>query len=470
MMGLCTKAQGAVLALCILALTHSSVAFQPSTLSAPGLGLRSHGAVCGARRLPCVVRAPRAARVETKAQMELAAAAPAVQGLISTATSLSGLAVLGGVIAFHEAGHFLAARAQGIIVQDFSIGFGPKILQYKDKEGINYSLRLLPLGGYVSFPEAIPEEEEEEGREGTAKSKEEPQLDESGEPEKVYAIDDPNLLQNRPVGQRAIVISAGVIFNMILSFFAILVTVSNGGVLEPELLPGVQVPALVDTNGAGARYGIKGGDIILKVDGKVFPAEEKSTQNLVNEIKRSGGKTLHFEIQRQGKPVELDVTPDKTRSGDGVMGVKLAANVKKVTAKKPANPVEAVSLSVREFGRIFSQTLGGLVKLFGNLGTYAGSVSGPVGVMQMGAEAGQQGALLTFAALISINLGIMNALPLPALDGGQLMFLAVEAVQGKPLDQRVVRGINGTALSVLIVLSLALLIGDLEKLIPLSLR
>lgn len=84
----------------------------------------------------------------------------------------------------------------------------------------------------------------------------------------------------------------------------------------------------------------------------------------------------------------------------------------------------------------------------------------------MGAEAGQQGALLTFAALISINLGIMNALPLPALDGGQLLFLAVEAVQGKPLNQRIVRTINGTALSVLLVLSLALLLGDIEKLIP----
>lgn len=395
------------------------------------------------------------------------AIAPAIQSLTNAATSLSGVATLGGVIAFHEAGHFLAARSQGITVQDFSIGFGPKILSYEDKDGINYSLRLLPLGGYVSFPEALTEEDKAEWSEEDRKDIEEKYA--NGEL-KEYSLDDPNLLQNRPVGQRALVISAGVIFNMILSFGAILAIVTTGGVLEPSLKPGVAVPQIVNSEGAGARFGFKSGDIVVKVDGVTLSADEKETSQLVQKIKSSGGKVIHFDVQRGSQMVQLDVTPDKTSKGDGIIGVKLAANIEKVVAKKPANPVEAISMTSKEFSRIFTQTVNGLARIVTNLGSSAGSLAGPVGVMQMGAEASQQGALLTFAALISINLGIMNALPLPALDGGQMVFLAYEALAGKAVDQKIVRGVNGAAISLLIAVSLGLLLSDVEKLIPASFR
>jgi len=390
-----------------------------------------------------------------------------IQGLGSGLGSISGVLVLGGVIAFHEAGHFLAARVQGITVQDFSIGFGPKVVQFEDKEGISYSLRALPLGGFVSFPEALTDEEKAD--------MDEEDLEDLAEMEKregyiAYDINDPNLLQNRPVAQRALVLSAGVIFNMILSFGAILITVVSGGVMEPILKPGVQVPAIVAPDGAGARYGMKAGDVVLGVNGVPLTADAGATSDLVQSIKSSGGKTIHFDILRTGEKMALDVTPDKTRGGDGIIGVKLTPYVEKVSAVMPQNPIDALVITSKEFVRIFGQTLTGFGKILSNMGSAAGSMAGPVGVMQMGAEAGQQGALLTFAALISINLGIMNALPLPALDGGQMVFLAVEAATGKAVEPRTMRRINGVAISVLLAISLGLLFTDIEKLVPLSWR
>uniref|UniRef100_A0A6T8ITU7 PDZ domain-containing protein n=1 Tax=Hemiselmis andersenii TaxID=464988 RepID=A0A6T8ITU7_HEMAN len=395
------------------------------------------------------------------------ALSPALQGISSGVGSLAGILVLGGVIAFHELGHFSAARIQGITVQDFSIGFGPKVLQFQDKEGISYSLRLLPLGGFVSFPEAMSDEEkaemDEEDRKDMAEAVEKGEYVD-------YDINDPDLLQNRPVAQRAFVLSAGVIFNMILSFGAILLTVTSGGVMEPILKPGVAVPAIVSPQGAGARYGLEAGDIVVAVNGEQLTEDASETSRLVSTIKKSAGKELNFDIVRNGEVYEVSVVPDKTKGGDGIIGVKLTSNIEKVTAVVPSNPIDALALTSKEFVRIFTETLTGFGKIVSNLGQYAGSMAGPVGVMQMGAEAGQQGALLTFAALISINLGIMNALPLPALDGGQMLFLIYEAAAGKPLERKTMSRINGTALTVLLGLSLLLLVGDVEKLIPLQWR
>jgi len=397
----------------------------------------------------------------------LPALSPALQGVSSGIGSLSGILVLGGVIAFHELGHFSAARVQGITVQDFSIGFGPKILQFQDAQNISYSLRLLPLGGFVSFPEAMSDEERSEMDEEDRKEMEEAVA--KGEYVD-YDFNDPNLLQNRPVAQRALVLSAGVIFNMILSFGAILATVTSGGVMEPLLKPGVAVPAIVSPQGAGARYGLEAGDVVVAVNGEKLTADASETGRLVKTIKTSAGKELHLDILRKGKAYELDVVPDKTRGGDGIIGVKLTSNIEKITAVVPSNPVDALALTSKEFGRIFTETLTGFARIISNLNQYAGSMAGPVGVMQMGAEAGQQGALLTFAALISVNLGIMNALPLPALDGGQMLFLVYEAATGKPVERKTMSRINGTALTVLLGLSLLLLVGDVEKLIPLQWR
>jgi len=186
-----------------------------------------------------------------------------ISTLASGATSLSGAAVLCGVIAFHEMGHFLAAKVQGIRINDFSIGFGPKLLGWTDKEGITYSFRLFPLGGYVSFPEGL--EEDEETPEGAEKIASGSKSGTDEQKEKVYSFDDPDLIQNRPAAQRALVISAGVIFNMILSYTAIFGSVNMMGISTPVIMPGVAVPGIADPNGAAARYGLAVGYFYIYV-------------------------------------------------------------------------------------------------------------------------------------------------------------------------------------------------------------
>jgi len=287
----------------------------------------------------------------------------------------------------------------------------------------------------------------------------------------VYSFDDPDLIQNRPALQRALVISAGVIFNMILSWSAIFASVSTIGITTPVVMPGVAVPGIADPNGAAARYGLNAGDVIMQVEGKDVLMGDDATRMVVQAVKDSKGRTLHFMVQRAGSEPddeleEVDVVPDKSIDGNGVIGVRLATNIASFETEKPSGPLEAVALTNREFGRLFSSTAAGFVKLFSNLGQNAGNLAGPVGVMQMGAEAQKQGALLSFAALISLNLGLMNAIPLPALDGGQLLLIMVEAARGKPLNAEVTRNVNGVFLTLLLCVSLSLLVGDIERLIP----
>jgi membrane-associated protease RseP (regulator of RpoE activity) len=265
-----------------------------------------------------------------KAQADVAANFAA--SVASGASSLSGAAVLCGVIAFHELGHFLAAKVQGIRINDFSIGFGPKLVGFEDRDGVTYSFRLFPLGGYVSFPEGI-EVEEGAAEEGKAAAAEEGEKD-----EKVYDYDDPDLIQNRPALQRALVISAGVIFNMILSYSAIFASVTTIGISTPVVYPGVAIPGIADPNGAAARSGLQPGDVIVQIDGKDLLPGDNSVREVVQTVKDSKGRTLHFMVQRAGAEPDdeleaVDVVPDKSIDGNGVIGVRLATNIASIKVR-----------------------------------------------------------------------------------------------------------------------------------------
>jgi hypothetical protein len=203
------------------------------------------------------------------------AQADLVGSIVSGASSLSGAVVLCGVIAFHELGHFLAAKVQGIRISDFSIGFGPKVFGFKDADGITYNFRLFPLGGFVSFPEGI---EDEEGKEGEQKKDKSSGTEPVEDDDTKYNFDDPDLIQNRPALQRALVISAGVIFNMILSYSAIFISVVTIGLSTPVISPGVAVPGIADPKGAAARAGLVQGDVIMQVNGKDVLSGDDATR------------------------------------------------------------------------------------------------------------------------------------------------------------------------------------------------
>ena len=352
---------------------------------------------------------------------------------------LAAIAVLAILIVVHELGHFMAARLQGIHVNRFSIGFGPILWKYQGPE-TEYAIRGFPLGGYVGFPD--------------------------DDPDSNIPPEDPNLLRNRPILDRAIVISAGVIANLVFAYFLLVGQVGTVGVKQFNYQPGVLVPEVVpEASSAAVQAGIKAGDIILAVDGQVLGAEQKAMPDLMKAIQNHPEEPLGLQVQRNGETLNLTVTPQADENGKGRIGVQLAPNGE-VVRYRAQNIVEAFGAGAEEFQRIAVLTAQGFWQLIKNFSETADQVSGPVAIVAIGADIARSDAtnLFQFAALISINLAIINILPLPALDGGQLAFLLIEGLRGKPLPTHIQDGVMQTGLMLLLGLGIFLIIRDTAKL------
>lgn len=356
---------------------------------------------------------------------------------------LAAIAVLAVLIVVHELGHFIAARSQGIHVNRFSLGFGPILFKYQGTE-TEYAVRAIPLGGFVGFPD--------------------------DDPDSKIPPNDPNLLRNRPVLDRAIVISAGVIANLIFAYFLLVGQVAVVGVPQlnaqgiPEFnyQPGVVVPQVAsEVSSAAVKAGIEPGDIVLSVDGKQLGASEEALLSLMKEIQEHPNQPLPLIIQRDDQTLNLSVTPEPGPDGKGRIGVQLGSN-RTLVRRRAANLVEAFQTGAVEFQRILVLTGQGFLQLVSNFSQTANQVAGPVKIVEIGANIAQSdaGSLFQFAALISINLAIINTLPLPALDGGQLAFLLIEGLRGKPLPTNIQDGIMQTGLMVLLGLGIFLIVRD----------
>lgn len=393
-------------------------------------------------------KSPRSRNCKISAVLPHFSSIPAnVVSSLSHAASISvGLAILGAVILIHECGHYFAARWQSIKVANFSIGFGPKIFSFTLK-GVEteFTFRMLPFGGFVAFPEHT-QTEEETGAE--------------------IVSDDPDLLQNRPLLDRAIVISAGIVANIVLAWAALFASVSTIGLQQYNLSPGVLISAIVDNSGAGAAAGIRSGDVILSVDNEKVPLTLTAAGDVAAKIRSSGGREMSFHLQRDSREIDLKVKPKCcSPTGDAAMGIQLVPNAN-VVRVRPSSPVDAIVSTNRELLRMSSQTIIGLRSIVTNFRQTSSNLSGPVGVVAMGASlaTNQQAALLSFCALISLNLAVINALPFPALDGGQMLFLFIEGIRGSPVSSRIQETVNRTALLMFLAFSGVLLLNDLEKL------
>ncbi|BAZ45269.1 membrane-associated zinc metalloprotease [Chondrocystis sp. NIES-4102] len=348
---------------------------------------------------------------------------------------LAAISVVLLLIVVHEFGHFAAARLQKIRVNRFSIGFGPTLLKYQGSE-TEYAIRAIPLGGYVGFPD--------------------------DDPESNIPLDDPNLLRNRPVLDRAIVISAGVIANLIFAYFLLVGQATTIGFQDIHYKSGVVVPQLLSTEeSAAAKAGVKAGDIILKIDNLELDDSGKALENLRNTIQQSPNQTLELTIQRDAETVVLNVKPDIGQDGKGKIGVMLAPNGD-IIRRHPSNVIEALTAGANEFQRIVQLTVQGFWQLISNFQENAQQVAGPVAIVAVGAELARNDLsnMFQFGALISINLAVINILPLPALDGGQLAFLTVEGVTGKPLPSKIQDGIMQTGLVLLLSLGVFIIVRD----------
>ncbi|KAK4745328.1 hypothetical protein SAY87_011640 [Trapa incisa] len=348
---------------------------------------------------------------------------------------LEAAGVLTAIIIVHESGHFLAAYLQGIHVSKFAIGFGPILAKF-NANNVEYSLRAFPLGGFVGFPDNDPDSD--------------------------IPVDDENLLKNRPVLDRVLVVSAGVIANIVFAYIIIFVQVLSVGLPVQEAFPGVLVPE-VRALSAASRDGLLPGDIILSVNGAQLSQQgPAAVSDLVDIIKKSPRKNVLLRVLRGDKNFEISVTPDENFDGTGRIGVQLSPNVK-ILKVIPKNLLEAWNYAGREFSGLTYNVLDGLKQTFMNFSQQASKVSGPVAIIAVGAEVARSNTdgLYQFAAILNLNLAVINLLPLPALDGGTLALILLEAARGgRKLPLEIEQRIMSSGIMFVIILGLFLIVRD----------
>lgn len=310
-------------------------------------------------------------------------------------TLISTIVVFGLLVLIHELGHFVMAKKTGMLVREFAIGFGPKLISRKVGETV-YSIRCVPLGGFNDIAGMDPGD------------------DEAGE----------RSYYRKPILHRMAVIVAGAAMNLILPLFLFWGIIYFTGIYAPSSEP-VLGEVMADT--PASRAGLKNGDRILSMDGQ----EITSWQDFSTLIKDGDGHSYRVVFERAGERQETTLTPEyNERAQRALVGVRGDVIVEQVGA------VKAFSLAVRRNVLIIGRMISGLGEIIS--GEAAGDVSGPIGVVQMTGEMAHAGMLplINFTALLSLNLGIVNLLPIPALDGGHIVVLLLEAFRGKPLGEK----------------------------------
>jgi regulator of sigma E protease len=311
--------------------------------------------------------------------------------------------VLGVLILFHEYGHFSVARLCGVGVQTFSLGFGPKLWTKKVGE-TEYCLCAFPLGGYVRMvgddpTEEIPEEDKARSFLGATLPK------------------------------RIAIVCAGPVFNFILAFFVFFGIFMVGiPVLTPEI-------GEVDKESPAAMGGILAGDKIISINDKPILQWDEVREN----IQASNGAVLRFLVSRAGVEKTLTITPMQKETkdifGDLQPSFIIGVLPGKTQFTKRYNPIEAFGLGLVRTGQMIHLNTVGIIKLLeGKISS--DNIGGPILIAKMAADQAEQGILnvLLFAAMISINLGVINLFPVPVLDGGHLLFFLIEAVMRRPLS------------------------------------
>lgn len=344
-------------------------------------------------------------------------------------TFLASLLVFGAVIAIHEFGHFAAAKLSGIQVNEFSIGMGPALLK-KIAGGTQYTLRLLPIGGYVAMEGEGSPESEQAQRERDAREDDGDQEDACLNPippEQRTGIPFPEAA----VWKRAIVMAAGPLMNFVLGFAVLLGLVAfRSDPIASRVIYRIEEGALC------GQTGLQPGDEILAVNGRrCFIAND-----IVYELVRTRNTQADFTVLRDGRRVELpgvrfDTYQDEAGGTHMDIGFVVYA-----LEKTPANVWKESLNSELYYGRIIFTTLVDLLRGRESIN----NLSGPVGIVSAISQAASYGLtdLLEMLVLITVNVGVFNLLPIPALDGGRLVFLAAEAVIRRPVSQRLQEGLT----------------------------
>ncbi|MEE0801596.1 MAG: M50 family metallopeptidase [Gemmiger sp.] len=358
-------------------------------------------------------------------------------------TVVAAVLVFGTVVLVHELGHFLAARRCGIRVEEFSIGFGPALWS-RVRNGTRYSIRLLPLGGYNALAGEEPAEEEQE-------KAEEPPAYNPHTPLLPATMDGRTYAEAGP-WQRFFVIAAGALMNFLLGFVVILILTASQDAVTSKV-----IYDFVGDNPRSEQTGLQAGDEILAVNGHIcFTAED-----VIYELQRTEDYSASFTVLRDGHRVTLpDVQFDSRTESDGSTSMVLDFRVYGIEK----TPRTVVSGAIRYFCYYSRVILRGFVDLFtGRVGI--NELSGPVGVVSAVSEAVQYGwrDVLSLAAVITVNLGIFNLLPIPGLDGFKLLFLAAEGITRREVPVRVQAALNAAGMVLLLMLMVMVTMQDVAK-------
>lgn len=348
---------------------------------------------------------------------------------------LLALFVFGIYIFIHELGHYIFARKFDVAIKEFSVGMGPKLISKKsNKTGIVYSLRLLPIGGFLSMV----------GEDGGISK------DTAGEYSADGRIDDPRALNRKPVWQRMIITLGGAFMNIMLGLLIVLMIVS----LNPTYVFPSNEVALVD--GISKEAGLLPGDKIVKINNK----RVHIASDVFYEISMHGAKPLTIEVIRDGKKIIIkDVKFATIEEG----GISMGSPDFKVTREKKTilNVIKHTFYTSRMYVKMIWESLFGLIR--GDYGV--DQLSGPVGITREIGSAAKQGLwqLMSLSALITINLGVVNVFPLPALDGGRFVFQIIEVIRRKPIKPEIEAMIHSVGLVALMGLILFVTYKDIVK-------
>ena len=332
-------------------------------------------------------------------------------------TILAALLVFSAVIAIHEFGHFTVAKLCGIQVNEFSIGMGP-VLWKKNHKGTQYSLRALPVGGFVALEgEESPESQQAEAAH-TVQEQPVPETEASVQPTGVP-------LNEAPVWQRALVMVAGAVMNFVLGFVVLVILIAA----QNEPITSKTIYAIQDGALCG-QTGLQAGDKVLAVNGRrCFVAND-----ILYELVRTQSYSADFTVLRDGQKVQLPgVQFDTWQDEQGETHMSIGFSVYGLE-KTPGNVLREAGNSVLYYGRIVFTSLVDLVRGRESIN----NLSGPVGIVSAIGQAASYGwqDLLELLALITVNLGILNLLPFPALDGGKVVFLIIEGVTGHAVPEK----------------------------------
>ncbi|MGV2979081.1 RIP metalloprotease RseP [Camelimonas sp. ID_303_24] len=326
--------------------------------------------------------------------------------------------VLSIVVFVHEYGHYIVGRWCGVGVRAFSIGFGRELFGWTDRHGTRWKVSAIPLGGYVKF----------EGDAGAASTPDLAGLAGMSAAERARSF------HHASLPRRAAIVAAGPVANFILAIVIFSLTIFAYG--RMELIPRIDA---VQENSVAAQAGFHAGDVVKAIDGEAV----SNFADMQRIISGSAGEKLDFTVERGGSLIHISATPAvrelSTPFGKqriGMLGVQGSRNPADAQVRH-YGPLESLRMGTQETWHVVDRTFSYLGKLIVGKES-VDQLSGPIRIAQVSGHVAQMGLtpLLNLAAFLSVSIGLLNLFPIPMLDGGHLLFYAVEAVRGRPMSER----------------------------------